>query len=79
MFGLITIDGETFIIVKEEISKKGELPKNCPFEAYGFIYKQEGHGKVMFSIITKSKEVEAEYSSLIEKAMNTEPLFKTKI
>ena len=79
MFGLITIDGETFIIVKEEISKNGELPKICPFETYGFIYKQEGHGKVMFSLITKSKEVEAEYVSLIEKAMNTEPLFRTKI
>ena len=37
MFGLITIDGETFIIVKEEISKNGELPKICPFETYGFI------------------------------------------
>ena len=33
MFGLITIDGDTFIIVKEEVSKNGELPKNCPFEA----------------------------------------------
>ena len=79
MFGLITIDGDTFIIVKEDVSKNGELPKICPFETYGFLYKQEGHGKIMFSLITKSKEVESEYLSLVEKAMNTEPLFRTKI
>ena len=79
MFGLITLDGTTFTIVKEEITKDGKLPEVCPFEIYGFIYKQQAQDKVMLSIVTRSQEVEAEQQSLIEKAMKIEPIFRTKI
>lgn len=73
MFGLITLDRRTFIIVKKDIIGDNGMPEQIPFETYGFMYKQEGNGAVMFSIITKSEEVNAETASLVEQAQKLCP------
>ena len=73
MFGLITLDRKTFLIVKKEIIAEGGMPDQIPFETYGLMYRQEGQGKVMFSLITKSKEVEEESISLVEQATKLHP------
>ena len=73
MFGLITLDRRTFIIVKKEMITEGGMPNKIPFETYGFLYRQEGNGAVMFSAITKSEEVEEELASLVEQARKLPP------
>lgn len=80
MFGLITLDRQTYLIVKKESIKNGGLPSESPFETYGFIYRQEGkNGQNMFSIITKHPEVEAEQTSLLQEIWGVKPLFKDTI
>lgn len=79
MFGLITLDCRTYLIVKKESVKNGGLPKESPFETYGFIYRQQGDGVEMLSIITALPEVEAEQSALIAEIRNVDPIFKDKI
>ena len=73
MFGLITLDRRTFIIVKKEIIGDNGLPVQMPFETYGFMYRQEGYGKEMYSLVTKSKKVEEETLSLVEQAQKLWP------
>lgn len=73
MFGLITLDRRTFIIVKKEIIGDNGMPDQIPFETYGFLYKQEGNGAVMYSLVTKSKEVEDETALLVEQAQKLPP------
>lgn len=80
MFGLVTLDNKTFIIVKKEIIQNGGLPEKCPFETYGFIYKQQAGSKVMFSVITRSPLVEAEQALLIQQALDeSKAIFKGSI
>jgi len=74
MFGLVTIDRRTFIIVKKEILAENGMPAQIPFETYGFLYKREGNGVIMFSAITKSKEVDDELASLVEQAQKLHPV-----
>ena len=74
MFGLITFDRKTFLIVKKESIKDDGMPVEVPFKAYGFMYRQEANGKVMFSLITKSKEVEKETMSLVHQAQELKPV-----
>ncbi len=79
MFGLITLDRRTYLIIKKESIKNGGLPSESPFETYGFIYRQQGNGVDMFSIITQHPEVKAEQSSLLQEIWGVDPLFKDTI
>ena len=80
MFGLVTLDNKTFLIVKKEIIQNGGLPGKCPFETYGFIYKQKTGSKAIISVITSSPLVRAEESELIQQALDeSKAIFKTRI
>lgn len=80
MFGLVTLDNRTFLIVKKEIIQNGGLPDKCPFETYGFIYKQQDGSKAMFSIITNSHLTKEEEAELIQQALDeSKAIFKGSI
>lgn len=62
-FGLAKLNNDLFLIVKKEaIRKQFDLPKETPFETYGFITAENG----FIQIITKSSEVLEEKDKLIK-------------
>ena len=70
MFGLITFDNKTFIIVKKDIIKEDKFPCEYPFEVYGFIYKQRvSFNKYCFSLVSDSSLIENEKDDLIKRAI----------
>lgn len=73
MFGILNLDNKTYLIVKKEtISEDEGLPKEHPFEVYGFVSVEKMNDRlVVYKLITNLLDVKSEEQNIIQQVLDS--------